>query len=373
MYTDTQQWKQIRNLYYRRRLSKRQIIRESGFHWETIKRMLKYPLPVKKKKPVNIFCKKHVARPSRNKLRNAVQVIRDSISPDCIPTAKRSALCKLATYLTDKGFAVRQTPNDYEPHLWMHRVMQKMETLGAVAAMVGDIPDLPALLEKANNGTLMERRKAITVLARHRGISFRSIGRFLCKAAPSVTRYWMQYEAGGMSGSFHGYKNRARLADNEELKAAVVSLLHSPPSQYKINRTSWKYTDLLKCLEQNGFSTSKEVVREILKSAGYKWRKAKTVLTSNDPEYREKLERIKSILSTLGANDRFCSIDEFGHFAVKAKGGKRLVAPDEYPHVPQFQKSKGWLILDGSVRTLAKPSHPFLLQSQEHRRDDHAP
>lgn len=91
------------------------------------------------------------------------------------------------------------------------------------------------------------------------------------------------------------------------------------------------------------------MVSEIIRDAGYKYRKAKTVLTSNDPQYRQKLDRIKSILSTLGRNDRFCSIDEFGPFAVKVKGGKRLVGPNEYPQVPQFQKSKGWLILTAAL------------------------
>lgn len=94
---------------------------------------------------------------------------------------------------------------------------------------------------------------------------------------------------------------------------------------------------------------SKNLVSEIIRDAGYKYRKAKTVLTSNDPQYRQKLDRIKSILSTLGENDRFCSIDEFGPFAVKIKGGKRLVGPNEYPSVPQFQKSKGWLILTAAL------------------------
>ncbi len=77
--------------------------------------------------------------------------------------------------------------------------------------------------------------------------------------------------------------------------------------------------------------------------------KAKIVLTSNDPEYREKLEQIQTILSNLGKNDRFFSIDEFGPFAVKMKGGRKRVAPDDYPTVPQFQKSKGCLILTAAL------------------------
>jgi len=94
---------------------------------------------------------------------------------------------------------------------------------------------------------------------------------------------------------------------------------------------------------------SKNVVGEIIKKAGYKFRKAKTVLTSNDPRYREKLDKIKSILSKLGPMDRFFSIDEFGPFSVKAQGGRRLVRGNEFPAVPQYQKSKGRVIITAAL------------------------
>jgi hypothetical protein len=107
--------------------------------------------------------------------------------------------------------------------------------------------------------------------------------------------------------------------------------------------------DLKACLAQQGICVSRDLMRTIVKAAGYKWRRAKTVLTSRDPEYREKLRKIQSILSNLGNDDRFFSIDEFGPFAVKMRSGSRLVGPDEYPTVPQFQKSKGFLIVTGAL------------------------
>ena len=33
-----------------------------------------------------------------------------------------------------------------------------------------------------------------------------------------------------------------------------------------------------------------------------------------------------------------CSIDEYGPFAVKMRGGMRLVGPGEHPHVPQCSR-----------------------------------
>src|SRR5215475_9748165 len=68
------------------------------------------------------------------------------------------------------------------------------------------------------------------------------------------------------------------------------------------------------------------------------WLKLTTrkVLTSRDPEYRTKLDNIQRILSGLGHNEGFFSIDEYGPFAVKHRGGRLLVAPGEIATVPQW-------------------------------------
>lgn len=102
-------------------------------------------------------------------------------------------------------------------------------------------------------------------------------------------------------------------------------------------------------LAKKGLEVCHEVIRQVIKNAGYNWRSAKVVLTSTDPEYREKLEHVQSILSNLGPAERFFSIDEYGPFAVKMKAGRTLVGPDEYPSVPQWQVSKGWLILTAAL------------------------
>ena len=48
-----------------------------------------------------------------------------------------------------------------------------------------------------------------------------------------------------------------------------------------------------------------------------KFKKAKKVLTSSDPNYRDKLVKITETLSQLPPNEKFFSIDEFGPFSVK--------------------------------------------------------
>jgi len=73
------------------------------------------------------------------------------------------------------------------------------------------------------------------------------------------------------------------------------------------------------------------------------------VLTSNDPEYRAKVEAISKILSELRPDEAFFSVDEYGPFAIKMKGGKKRVGPGEHYVVPQWQKSKGWMILTAAL------------------------
>jgi transposase len=189
----------------------------------------------------------------------------------------------------------------------------------------------------------------MSILARNRGIPFSTISQFLHISRKSVYRYLKCYQADGFNASFTRQSSRLLKANDEENINAVFSLLHYPPSDFGINRTSWIIKDLKNCLEESEVCLSKQVISEIIKKAGYRWKKAKVVLTSNDPQYKQKLEHIKGILSSLSKDERFFSCDEFGPFAVKMKTGRRLVAPGEYPNVPQFQKSKGSLILTGAL------------------------
>src|ERR1700720_2939154 len=99
-----------------------------------------------------------------------------------------------------------------------------------------------------------------------------------------------------------------------------------PPSTYRINRTTWKMADMQEILRTQGYSLSRHLIRTFIEAAGYKWRKARTVLTSKDPNYQTKVDDIVKILTGLKVNEAFFSIDEFGPFAVKKRGGRQRVA-----------------------------------------------
>jgi hypothetical protein len=107
--------------------------------------------------------------------------------------------------------------------------------------------------------------------------------------------------------------------------------------------------NLHRIMAESGHRTSRKRIGAVIKMAGFRWRKAKVVLTSNDPEYHTKVAAIKQILSDLKENEACFSIDEYGPFAIKRKGGTKRVGPGEDYMVPQYQKSKGWLILTAAL------------------------
>ena len=147
----------------------------------------------------------------------------------------------------------------------------------------------------------------------------------------------------------HTWPNHTKISEREDVKEQLFKVLHAPPSEYGFNRTTWKFDDLQQALEQAGVRIGRHAIRKIISDAGYRWMKARKVLTSKDPDYRDKLEHIHGILGNLGDREGFFSIDEYGPFAVKHRQGRKLVAPGEAFTVPQWQKSKGALIMTAAL------------------------
>lgn len=97
-------------------------------------------------------------------------------------------------------------------------------------------------------------------------------------------KYLRTFEEGGQEALFARQTKSTRKFDNETVKQAVVGLLHEPPSNYGINRTTWIMRDLTRVLRQTGRPACPDVIRSITKVAGYRWRKTRVVLTSSNPD-----------------------------------------------------------------------------------------
>ena len=142
---------------------------------------------------------------------------------------------------------------------------------------------------------------------------------------------------------------RRHLQPGKALSDAVFALLHTPPRDSGFNRTTWRLADLHSALQAQGVSTTRNNLSAVIKQAGYQWKKARVTLTSVNPLYREKVNAIKDVLSKIKDDEAFFSIDEFGPLAVKTRGGRALQPPGKVRHVPQWQKSKGSLIVTAAL------------------------
>jgi transposase len=231
---------------------------------------------------------------------------------------------------------------------WMRAVLQRALSRSDLARELGQVTELDELLTAVWEGKLSHRNRAMTILARERGIGQSHACSFLHISKGTATRYWNHYQQGGQA-KLLAPRERSRKSKNDGIKQAVFGLLHTPPSAHGINRSTWRLTDLQKVLRSQRQPLCRDVIRTIIQRAGYKWRKARIVLTSQDPEYRVKIEAIKKILSELKKDEAFFSIDEFGPFAVKKRCGRKRVGPEESYTVPQWQKSKGYLIITAAL------------------------
>jgi hypothetical protein len=232
---------------------------------------------------------------------------------------------------------------------WMLAVLQKRIDVEDLKRQTGNLPGLEVLLDHLYSGRLSDRSKALAILAGQRGLTIRTICAFLGISNSTYSCYKRIFLGGGTDALFARKSYPTRKRDGETLKSAIFKLLHEPPSNYGINRTTWTMALFRKVLNETGNGACPEVIRRITRSAGYRWRKARVVLTSADPKYSEKLDRIHSILSNLKSDEAFFSIDEYGPFAVKMRGGLKLTAPGEQNVVRQWQKSRGSLILTGAL------------------------
>ncbi|UVC11888.1 IS630 family transposase [Rhizobium sp. TH2] len=198
-------------------------------------------------------------------------------------------------------------------------------------------------------GDLRDRKKALAVLAKVQGIPGAVTCKFLGLNRHTYLVYNRAYGEGGADNLFTRQRRRSRKSEDRTLCENVFSVLHEPPSAYGLNRTSWRMEDLAEVLSVKGTPACLAVIREITKKAGYKWRKARIVLTSSDPEYAVKLAKLQHILRNLRPDEAFFSVDEFGPFAVKTKPGRVLAPPGKAPSVDQWQKSRGCLILTAAL------------------------
>jgi transposase len=204
------------------------------------------------------------------------------------------------------------------------------------------------------NAQTCPRCRSLIVSRVMEGYAAASVARDFRVSTKTVLKWVARFRAQGVVGLDDRscrphHIRRLHLQAGKELSDAVFALLHTPPRDSGFNRTTWTFVDLQAALNVQGVLTSQKNLSAVIKQAGYQWKKARITLTSPDPLYREKVDAIKEVLSRLKDDEAFFSIDEFGPFAVKARGGRALQPPGEVRRVSQWQKSKGCLIVTAAL------------------------
>jgi len=235
--------------------------------------------------------------------------------------------------------------------LWIRRlILGNMSITDLVNDLCSVIPvqDIREFYEAIISKPLKVKNKATIILCYKKGMSIPFISEYLFISERTIYDLIERYKCKGVQQSIFN-KKKGFKHERQEYIDKVFAILHAPPSSYGFNRTSWRKEDIKEVMTGEGMPINKDAIAKIIKNAGYSYRKAKITLTSNDPDYKEKLAGITKILSGLKENEKFFSIDEYGPFAIKIQGGKSLVPAGTYKSVPQWQKNKGSLILTAAL------------------------
>ncbi len=223
--------------------------------------------------------------------------------------------------------------------------------------------NLLKLYNAAVNERIHLRKRALIAIYHLYGVTDHLMMEFLGISRNTVKRNKRKFELSGVD-TLLDCKHKRRGADESVLKEMLFTIIHSPPSEYGYNRTRWTLKLIKQALDEKGIIASKNRIPQTLREANYRFCKAKMVLTSNDPEYSEKVRIITNILSKLRRGQGFYSIDEFGPFLVKKKIGWILTQAGNQPTVPHWQPSKGKLILIGALELSTNQVTHFYSESK---------
>lgn len=142
-----------------------------------------------------------------------------------------------------------------------------------------------------------------------------------------------------------GQRKKAEADEVPWVSRRLLELLHEKPAKFDINRTNWTLRSLAQAFEKTqNLRISSTTVGSYLKASGIRWKKARQVLTSPDPDYRKKVNLVLQTLHGLKPSEEFFFLDEVGPLLVKKRSGKTYSPKGKSPVVPYQQRSRGSVI-----------------------------
>ncbi len=195
-------------------------------------------------------------------------------------------------------------------------------------------------------------QKAVTILE-NRNLSPEEIAKKIEQPIWKIEKWikaFNRYGHDGLSRPRIPRKKGEADAARDQKARWVIEILHAKPSAYGINRSNWNLPSLASAYEQE----HKEIISTStigcwLRQYGFSIKKARKVLTSPDPDYREKVELLLYTLQNLNHGELFFFIDELGPLRVKKYGGRALVRKGEVLTYPQEQTHRGIIMMSGAL------------------------
>lgn len=173
--------------------------------------------------------------------------------------------------------------------------------------------------------------------------------------AKTIYRWKSRFESEGIKFLSVKRNREPILEIMEERKNRIAKIIHYPPNHFDINRSSWTLIALAEAYQKEyEEKISPHTISRAIKEMGYTFKKARRVLTSEDPLYQEKVTAIKDVKSSLNETDSLFFIDEAGPWAVKPYGGKSIHAPGEVKTYPQYPSKKGSVTFIGAYEATKK-------------------
>ena len=211
-------------------------------------------------------------------------------------------------------------------------------------------------LDKWRRSKEKRRWEVAVSILESRSMSPEEISNKIEKPVRQIREWILAFNYYGMEGLCQAITRKSRSdkdtrSERVELrKQRLIEIIHHKPKYYDVNRSGWNLQSLAKVYtKQFSEKVSSQSVSRYLRKAKFAIKKARRVLTSPDPDYREKVDNLLTTLHSLGPNELLFFIDELGPLKVRKYGGRIYAKANEVPTYPQNQVGKGSVSLAGAL------------------------
>lgn len=159
-----------------------------------------------------------------------------------------------------------------------------------------------ALKVYRSSGDARKARKAHILLLLDQGQTYRMIMNFLFCSSDMISGVKREYRDSGLQFMQESSVDQAVIPFWQVI--VVGWIREKTPQDFGYYRSRWTaglLADLLQ--EEQGIKVSSETMRRVLHQLGFVWRRPRPIVGPVDPEYHQKLRRIRQLLNTLPVDE----------------------------------------------------------------------